>query len=266
MTTAWQPKTVVSSIGMKLTLIPPGSFLMGSPPEETRRSKDEEQHEVEITRPFYLGVFEVTQKEWRTVMGNNPSSFNPERMGSTTDDFPVESVSCLDVQIFLELLAALVDEKKAGRKYRLPTEAEWEYACRGGAAAYQVFHYGSSLSSTQANFNGSYPYATAPGPYLERTSKVGSSEPNGFGLYDMHGNVWEWCSDWSDKDYYKKSPRRDPAGPAEGSDRVVRGGSWDCFGQRCRSAWRNGIEPASCFEFIGFRVVLAASEEDERGK
>jgi formylglycine-generating enzyme required for sulfatase activity len=243
---------------MKFALIPAGAFLMGSPQEEKRRSKDEEQHEVEITRPFYLGVFEVTQKQWRAVMGSNPSSFNQDRLGSNTDDFPVESVSWQDVQTFLEKLAALEEEKKEGRRYRLPTEAEWEYACRGGASEYQVFHYGNSLSSRQANFNGNYPYEVAKGPYLERTSQVGSYEPNRFGLYDMHGNVWEWCSDWYDKDCYKKSPPRDPAGPAEGSSRVIRGGSWDCFGQRCRSAWRNGIEPANRFEYLGFRVVLVS--------
>lgn len=250
----------VNSIGMKFALIPAGTFLMGSPPEEKRRSKDEEQHEVEITRPFYLGVFAVNQKQWQAVMGSNPSSFNPEHVGSNTDDFPVESVSWPDVQSFLEKLASLEEEKKAGRTYRLPTEAEWEYACRGGAAAYQVFHYGNSLTSTQANFNGNYPYEAAPGPYLERTSRVGSYQPNSFGLYDMHGNVWEWCSDWYDKDYYTKSPRCDPTGPAEGSSRAIRGGSWDCFGQRSRSAWRNGIEPENRYEYLGFRVVLVSSK------
>jgi formylglycine-generating enzyme required for sulfatase activity len=145
----------------------------------------------------------------------------------------------------------------------LPTEAEWERACRGGASEYQVFHYGSSLSSTQANYNGNYPYGTAPGPYLERTSPVGSYEPNSFGLYDMHGNVWEWCSDWYDKDYYQHSPRRDPTGPSAGSSRVCRGGSWDCFGQRCRSAWRNGTEPETKYEWLGFRVVLVLPEQGD---
>jgi formylglycine-generating enzyme required for sulfatase activity len=249
--------SIVNSIAMKFARIPAGTFLMGSPQTERQRSKDEAQHEVEITRPFYLGVFEVTQAQWQAVMGSNPSSFNPDRLGSGTDDLPVEQVSWQDVQTFLEKLAALEAEKKAGRKYRLPTEAEWEHAARGGAAEYQIFHYGNSLSSTQANFNGNYPYGgAARGPYLERTSQVGSYEPNGFGLYDMHGNVWEWCSDWYDKDYYKNSPRRDPAGPSEGTCRVIRGGSWDCFGQRCRSAWRNGIEPANRFEYLGARVAL----------
>jgi formylglycine-generating enzyme required for sulfatase activity len=260
------PKTVVNSIGMKFALIPAGAFLMGSPPEEKQRSKDEEQHEVEITRPYYLGIFPVTQAQWQAVRGANPSSFcatgagKDAVTGMSTEDFPVEQVSWEDAAEFLNGLAALKPEREAGRGYRLPSEAEWEHACRGGASEYQVFHYGNSLSSAQANFNGNYPYGAAKSPYLERTSKVGSYEPNGFGLYDMHGNVWEWCADWYGNDYYKNSPRRDPAGPAGGSSRVLRGGSWDCFGQRCRSAWRNGSEPASRYEYLGFRVVLAASE------
>src|SRR5262245_23820629 len=113
---------------MKFAPIPAGTFLMGSPHEEKQRSKDEEQHEVEITRPFYLGVFEVTQKQWRTVMGTNPSSLNRDRVGSDTDDFPVETVSWDDAVAFCEALSALPEEKAARRTYRLPTEAEWEYA------------------------------------------------------------------------------------------------------------------------------------------
>jgi len=267
MTTASLPKTVVNSLGMKFALIPAGAFLMGSPQEEKQRSKDEEQHEVLITRPFYLGVYPLTQGQWRAVMGNNPSCCcatgggKEEVQGMDTDDFPVENVSWEDAQEFLGKLVALGEEREVGRQYRLPAEAEWEYASRGGASDYQVFHYGNVLSSTQANFNGNYPYGgAAKGPYLERTSKVGSYEPNSFGLYDMHGNVWEWCSDWYDKDYYKNSPRRDPAGPSAGSCRVLRGGSWDCFGQRCRSAWRNGTEPANRYEYLGFRIVLVLSE------
>jgi formylglycine-generating enzyme required for sulfatase activity len=261
MTTVSPPKSLVNSIGMTFALIPAGTFLMGSPQEEKQRSKDEEQHEVEITRPFYLGVFEVTQKQWREVMGSNPSSLNRDRVGSDTDDCPVESVSWHDAVAFCEALSSRPEEKAAGRKSRLPAEAEWEYACRGGAVEHQAFHYGNSLSSTQANFNGDYPYGGATrGAYLERTTKVGSYEPNAYGLYDMHGNVWEWCSDWYGNDYYKKSPRRDPTGPAEGTSRVVRGGSWDCFGQRCRSAWRNGTEPANRYEYLGFRVALVAAE------
>jgi formylglycine-generating enzyme required for sulfatase activity len=260
MTTTALPKTVTNSIGMRFVLVPAGTFVMGSPLEEKWRSKDEVQHEVVITRPFYLGVFEVTQKQWQAVMGSNPSSFNPEQVGSNIDDFPVESVSWLDAQVFLEHLTAREEEKQAGRTYRLPTEAEWEYACRAGASEYRVFHYGNTLCSTQANFNGNYPFEAAPGPYLERPTPVGMYEPNAFGLYDMHGNVWEWCADWYDKDYYPQSPRCDPTGPVAGTDRVLRGGSWDCFGPRCRSAWRNGIEPVSRCEYLGFRVALVTPE------
>jgi formylglycine-generating enzyme required for sulfatase activity len=252
----------MNSIGMKFAQMPAGVFVMGSPAEEKRRSKDENQHEVEISRPLQMGVHAVTQGQWRAVMGNNPSFFcaagdGKEKVeGLDTSDFPVENVSWEDAQEFLNKLNALEKEREAGRRYRLPTEAEWEYACRAGAKEYQVFHYGDSLTSTHANFDGDYPYEAPKGPYLGRTCKVGSYEPNAFGLYDMHGNVWEWCSDWYDMDYYAKSPRRDPQGPAEGTSRVLRGGSWDCFGQRCRSAWRNGIEPSKTHEFLGFRVVL----------
>jgi formylglycine-generating enzyme required for sulfatase activity len=265
---------------MRFARIPAGTFLMGSPEDEIRRSKDEAQHEVEITRPFHLGIFPVTQAQFRAVMGYNPSFFSTDGSGKEgtgyvqapgggrdkirdqggTDDFPVENVSWDEAVEFCRRLSALEPERATGRRYRLPTEAEWEHACRGGSPEYQVFNLGNSLASTQANFDGDYPYGADPGPYLGRTCKVGSYEPNRLGLYDMHGNVWEWCFDWYDRDYYQGSPRSDPAGPAEGSSRVCRGGSWDCFGQRCRSAWRNGTEPANRYEWLGFRVVMVAPE------
>src|SRR5262249_14353176 len=153
-------------------------------------------HEVEITRPFYLGVFPVTQAQWQKVMGNNPSWFCATGEGAAsvtgmnTDQFPVETVSWKEAAAFLKKLSALEKTRKARPGYRIPSEAEWEYACRGGAAEYQVFHYGNSLSFMQANFNGREPYEGAEGPYLERTCAVGSYRPNAFGLYDMHGNVW----------------------------------------------------------------------------
>jgi formylglycine-generating enzyme required for sulfatase activity len=272
--------SIVNSLGMQFVPVPAGSFRMGSPQEEKQRSKDEEQHEVEITRPFHLGACAVAQGQFRRVMGYNPSFFSADGRGKEgaqyaqgpaagrdkveglggTDDLPVENVSWDEAVELCGRLSALGPELAAGRLYRLPTEAEWEYACRGGAPEYQVFHYGNSLTSTQANFDGDLPYGAPQGPYLGRTSKAGSYAPNAWGLFDMHGNVWEWCSDWYDKDFYRNSPRRDPAGPAGGSSRVLRGGSWDCFGQRCRSAWRNGCEPASRYEFLGFRVALVLSE------
>jgi len=257
------PKTLTNAAEMRFALISAGTFLMGSPPDEPQRSTDEAQHEVEITRPFYLGVHPVTQRQFREVTGHNPSHFSADGDGrdavrelATTDDLPAECVSWDEAVAFCRRLSDL----EPGRTYRLPTEAEWEYACRGGAAGYQVFHYGDTLSSTQANFDGEYPYLAEPGPCLGRTSAVGSYAPNAWGLYDLHGNVWEWCADWYGKGYYQVGPRRDPAGPATGTSRVCRGGSWDCFGQRCRSAWRNGTEPASRHEWLGFRVVLVSPE------
>jgi formylglycine-generating enzyme required for sulfatase activity len=139
----------------------------------------------------------------------------------------------------------------------LPTEAEWEYACRGGASSYQTFHYGNSLSSTQANFNGDYPYGgAAKGPYLTRTCKVGSYNANGFGLHDMHGNVWVWCQDWYDQDYYKQSATKDPSGPDAREGRVLRGGSWYYGGARCRTAFRGRQGPGYRNGDVGFRIAL----------
>jgi formylglycine-generating enzyme required for sulfatase activity len=259
---------VVNSIGMRFVLIPPGSFLMGSPDDEEERSDHEgPQHEVEITRPFYLGVHQVTQAQWRAVMGSNPSCFSARGggkdkvRGMNTDDFPVEQVSWDDVMAFLKKLAARRKERKEGRKYRLPTEAEWEYACRGGACSSSIFHHGNSLSSTQANFDGNYPYGGADkGPFLERTCQVGSYRPNGFGLFDMHGNVHEWCEDCYGKGYYASSPRRDPPGPSVGLDRMIRGGSWGIQGRHCRSAFRLWRWRGDRYDYLGFRAVLVPSE------
>jgi formylglycine-generating enzyme required for sulfatase activity len=278
------PREVVNSIGMKFVLIPPGTFVMGAPRQEQdtvlsllnaqhRASwephiRGERQHEVTITRAFYLGVHQVTQAQWRAVMGDNPSWFCATGGGKAKvqdmnpDDFPVECVSWEDAQIFHQRLAALEKERAAGRQYRLPTEAEWEYACRGGLSS-QAFHFGNSLSSTQANFDGSYPYGgAAKGPYLERTCEVGSYPENGYGLRDMHGNVWEWCSDWYDLGYYAASPAEDPPGPPEGSSRVYRGGSWRNFGWYARSAFRRRCPPGYRTHLLGFRASLAASRNE----
>jgi formylglycine-generating enzyme required for sulfatase activity len=254
------PPPITNSVGMKLVLIPPGTFLMGSPEKEKDRSRDEgPPREVEITQPFYLGIYPVTQRQYEQVMGANPSHFW-EVPGQDTSRFPVERVSWEEAVEFCKKLSDLPEEKRCGRVYRLPTEAEWEYSCRGGARSSTPFHHGSSLSSTQANFDGRYPYGGgAEGPYLGRTTPVGSYKPNAWGLFDLHGNVWEWCSDWFDAGYYKQSPRQDPPGPPEGSHRVRRGGCWRRYGRYCRSACRGRSGPAIRYSRLGFRVALVLS-------
>jgi formylglycine-generating enzyme required for sulfatase activity len=260
--TGWG-KSVENSIGMKLVRIPRGTFTMGSPASEDRHDKAEEQHEVEITKDFWLGVHEATQQQFRAVMGKNPSWFSADGSGKDqvkgldTGDFPVENVSYEDAVAFCRKLSALPAEKKVGRKHRLPTEAEWEYSCRGRASSYQVFHFGHSLTSRQANFDGRYPYGAGDkATLLDRSCSVGQYGTNRFGLYDMHGNVMEWCSDWYDKDYYGKSPRRDPQGPSEGANRVLRGGSWAHAGLSCRSAVRDRDRPDTRLFYLGFRVAI----------
>ncbi len=247
------PREIVNAIGMKLVLIPKGKFLMGSPDSEAERQANEGPvHEVEITRPFYLGAFPVTQAQYQKVMGSNPSQF------SGNPNNPVEQVSWDDAVAFCKKLSEMTEEQRKKRLYRLPTEAEWEYSCRGGAIS-KPFHFGASLSSTHANFDGRYPYGGAPvGPYLQRTTPVGSYAANAFGLYDMHGNVWEWCIDWFDDAYYNQSPRQDPQGPHSGERRVLRGGSWSYNGRNCRAAYRDGGGPGNRFHDIGFRVLFPA--------
>jgi formylglycine-generating enzyme required for sulfatase activity len=244
---------VTNSIGMKLALIPAGKFLMGSPPDEKGRGDDEEQHEVQITRPFYMGIHEVTQAQYEQVKDANPAFFTKGHDGGP--DHPVESVSWQDAKDFCAKLSALGKERAAKRVYRLPTEAEWEYACRGGARENTPFHFGTSLSSTQANFNGNFPFGdAAKGRSLEGTTPVGSYPPNGFGLFDMHGNVWEWCADGYDKDYYRTSPKKDPQMREKGAGRVLRGGSWRNYGGNCRAANRYWND-AGHADNVGFRVV-----------
>jgi uncharacterized protein (TIGR02996 family) len=259
---------LVNSAGMTLALIRPGRFWMGSPPEEASRYADEDpRHEVEITRPFYLGVHQVTQAQYEEVMGHNPSHF--QRRGGGADQvgnldtrtFPVETLSWQDALAFCAALSDRQAEQSAGRVYRLPSEAEWEYACRAGTTCSAPFHYGWSLSSRQANFDGTRPYGEARrGRNLRRTCAVGSYAANAFGLHDMHGNVWEWCADWFDVDYYAESPRRDPPGPSEGDSRILRGGSFYYIGSSCRAAIRFGRRPDSRSNLDGFRVALSHSQ------
>ncbi|MDR1519982.1 MAG: SUMF1/EgtB/PvdO family nonheme iron enzyme [Planctomycetota bacterium] len=229
------------NVSMKFVKIPAGTFLMGSPASERGRDDSEVQHEVTLTKAFYMGIYEVTQAQWRAVMGENPSEFKGDRR-------PVESVSWEDATAFCRKVSELT-----GRKLRLPTEAEWEYACRAGTRT--AFNTGDTINTDQANYNGNDPYGNGgKGVFRKQTVEVGSFPANAWGLYDMHGNVWEWCSDWVGK--YDLANRIDPHGVANGSGRVLRGGC--CFNNAgfCRSALRYGGDPGYRVSFNGFRVVL----------
>jgi eukaryotic-like serine/threonine-protein kinase len=253
-----EEKVLTNSIGMKLALIPAGKFLMGEPDfkERSKQEDDHPAHEVTISKPFYLGVHEVTQREYEIVMGKNPSFFNDKNKGGP--DFPVEKVSWNDAADFCRRLSARTDEKKAGRVYRLPTEAEWEYACRADTST--LFHYGPGLSANEANIDGNFPYGGGlKGQFLKHTTKGGTYKPNAWGLFDMHGNVREWCNDWYDETYYRNSPKIDPQGPLNGKYRVVRSGSWFLPARNCRSAFRTGLEPTFDNDATGFRVAVTAN-------
>jgi formylglycine-generating enzyme required for sulfatase activity len=252
-----QAKLLTNSIGMKLVLIPAGTFLMGSAAEEAlHRLNEMPQHEVGITQPFYMAVHLVTQSQYHQVMAHNPARFNPAVGGSL--EHPVERVSWEDAIEFCRRLSARPEERQAGRVYRLPTEAEWEYACRAGTAT--PFCTGAALVGVQANFDANFPVGdgTRAKP-AGRTTPVGVYPANNFGLHDMHGNLWEWCADWYDGQYYRSSPRRDPPGPPTGQFRVVRGGSWRNHASTCRAAYRNALVPNNRDPYTGFRVVITAS-------
>jgi uncharacterized protein (TIGR02996 family) len=272
--------TFTNSIGMRFVLVQPGAFLMGSPADEADRGEDESQHAVTITRPFWLGVHPVTQGQWKAVMGNNPSHFSrggggndrvEDASDAELDLFPVESVAWLEAQDYLTKLAALDEGPRNRRGCRLPSEAEWEYACRGGHLIQDSkdghtlpFHFGrptSSPHSSQANFDGNYPYGgAARGRYLRRPCRVGSYRANVLGLFDMHGNVWEWCADWYGEEYDENGPSSDPSGPHQGSERVNRGGSWCDTAGDCRAARRSRDAPRVRGSFLGFRVAAVPHE------
>jgi sulfatase modifying factor 1 len=232
-----------NSIGMKFVLIPDGTFTMGSPSNEPERERDEKLHRVTISEPFFMQTTEVTQGQWREVMGNNPSFFK-----ACGDDCPVETVSWNDVRDFIRNL----NQKEGTDKYRLPTEAEWEYACRAGTGT--PFYFGNCLSTDQANYDGMFPIPGCPrGEFRRRTLPVGSFQPNAWGLYDMHGNVAEWCNDWSGG--YPSGHITDPTGPSSGQYPVLRGGSWGYSAANTRSAYRYGYFPDGRGLSNGFRVA-----------
>ena len=242
-------KEITNSIGMKLVLIPKGTFMMGSPEGEEARDEDETQHEVTISKDYYLGVTEVTQGQYEKVMGANPSYFQGDKIKGSSSNHPVEMVSWKDAVEFCKKLSELPEEKAAGRVYRLPTEAQWEYACRAGSET--AYSFGES-SKSLADYDWF-------GEHIKgQTHPVGKKKPNAWGLYDMHGNVWEWCSDWYGE--YPNGAVSDPVGPLKGSDRVNRGGSFGNIATLCRSASRSGFDPSSYYrDCIGFRVALSPS-------
>jgi formylglycine-generating enzyme required for sulfatase activity len=227
------PKNFTNNIGMKFVWIPPGSFLMGSPKKEIGRDKGETQHQVTLTKGFYMGVFTVTQGQWEAVMGNNPSFYKGEK------HLPVEMVSWEDCQVFLKKMS-----KKEGQAYRLPTEAEWEYACRAGTNG--AFCFGDDRTLLDQ-------YAWSFETFGDKPHPVGQKKPNEWGLYDMHGNVWQWCQDRYGA--YPQNPATDPLGPESGATRVMRGGSCTNRPSSLRSANRIDIEPTSKAVTIGFRVA-----------
>jgi formylglycine-generating enzyme required for sulfatase activity len=261
---------------IEMVFIPGGTFTMGSPKSEKGRSEDEKQHKVTVSS-FWMGKYEVTQKQYKDVTGTNLSNFKG-------DNLQVEQVSWYDAVEYCNKLSEKnglksyykIDKSTedpnnknkdddlkytvtilGGNGFRLPTEAEWEYACRGGTTT--IFHYGDSLDSTMANFDGNNPYNGKKRAYRGKTTEVGSFKPNAYGLYDTHGNVWEWCWDWYDEGYYDKSPVEDPENSDSGEYRVLRGGSWISNGDNLRSADRGWYGAGNRDLDVGFRVVRSVS-------
>ena len=281
--TAVRPGEARVSGGIEFCFIPGGTFIMGAPESERKddnkkvshekKENIEKQHEVTLSS-FWMGRYEVTQKQYSEIVGKNPSDFQGD------NNLPVENVSWYDAVVFCNMLSEqhglkpcysidmsredknntnrfdklkYVVKVLGGNGFRLPTEAEWEYACRAGTAS--AFHYGNSLDSTMANFDGNYPYNAETGINREKTTAVGSFKPNAFGLYDMSGNVAEWCRDW-----YGVYPDGtiDPKSADRGRDRVLRGGCWVSFATDLRSAYRARGWPSDRNYCTGFRVVRSS--------
>ena len=242
------PKKTSNALGMEFVYIPSGTFTMGSPVDEPGRYGNEQQHQVTLTKRFYMQTTQVTQGQWKVVMGSNPSTFQ-----NCGENCPVETVSWKDIQEFI----ARLNEKESGKRYRLPTEAEWEYAARAGSTT--AFANGG-ITELKC---GKDPSLDAMGWYCgnsdKKTHPVAQKDPNTWGLYDMHGNVWEWCQDWYGE--YPSGAVTDPKGPAKNilraffAYRVLRGGSWGDPAGYCRSTIRCWNHPDNRFNIFGFRLV-----------
>ncbi len=244
--------------GMEFVRIEGGCFQMGQLPLETRlliREVGKYEYdkyygdEIPLHKVcldgFWMGSTEVSQKEWVKVMGFNPSHFN------TDENFPVDSVSWQDASNFIEKL----NKENDTTEFRLPTEAQWEFAARGKTEA-AMYHTGNTITSEQANFNGSIAFGmNLRDKYRKSPVQAGNFSPNAYGLYDMHGNVWEWCNDWYGENYYEDSPLKNPSGPDTGEMRVLRGGSWFRYSGHIRSATRYKNKPTGQYADTGFRIV-----------
>ena len=265
-----QAEPITNSLGMKLVPIKSGTFKMGSPESEKGHQKDEQQREVTLSEDFLMGTTEVTQKQWKDLMGTTFEDLANQQEGplgrgaklsskpsATGDKQPMCFVNWADAISFCEALTKR--EHEAGtltldKHYTLPTEAQWEYACRAGTTT--TFSNGNVFTSKEANFYGKLPYGTeVVGEYREKTTPIASFPANPWGLHDMHGNLYEWVSDW-----YEEAPTstKDPKGPDKGDGRIIRGGAWDRKATSCRSAYRYSRDPNRRAHNIGFRVVVTS--------
>jgi formylglycine-generating enzyme required for sulfatase activity len=232
---------LVNSVRMKLKLLPAGTFMMG---DADGRDAEQPPHQVTIRRPFYLGIHEVTNAQWRRVMGQVPSD-------SKDEAHPVEKVSWHDAVLFCRKLSDMPTERNLGHVYRLPTEAEWEYACRAGTTTKYSF-------GNDAKLLGDYAWFAIDGNSTTPSNPVGQKRPNPWGLFDMHGNVWEWCSDWYGD--YDSHAVTDPQGPTDGTHRARRGGGWYVSASGCFSSLRTFEDPTRSNNFHGFRVAMTVAE------
>ena len=233
--------SVTNSLGMEFVLVPAGTFVMGADKKEGVKVGEDESpaHKVTITKPFYLGKYEVTQGQWEAIMGENPSSHKGANL-------PVDTISWDNIYLFVRKLNQI-----EGQKYRLPTEAEWEYAARAGGTG--LYSFGDNV--TELGQYGWFKENSRGKPH-----PVGQRKPNAFGLYDMHGNVWEWVHDWYQDTYYTQSPEADPKGPNKGLYRAERGGSWDSSANALRPTVRISNPQDTQCPFSGFRLVLVPQE------
>ena len=237
---------------MEFLRVEAGRFHMGSPHDESGRQIDETRHGVVLTTDFWLGRYEVTQEEWTQIMEGNPSRFR-----DCGPRCPVETVSSFEIERFIERL----EELSPGNDFRLPTEAEWELACRAGTVT--PFSTGSTMSVSQANFDGRYPYSDQPAEHwIGSPTPVGSYPANPWGFHDLHGNVWEWTQDWYA--LYPQGTVTDPLGPPSGELRVIRGGSWTFDGNSTRCALRYTHAPHLDGPSLGFRLVRVDPAASDR--